>query len=454
MEQKTSIYLPIDQLHPHPDNPRKDLGDLTELIDSIRKNGILQNLTVIPEDEEWTGFRVLIGHRRLAAAKEIAYIREVPCTIVENMSRADQIGIMLEENMQRNDLTYLEQAQSFQLMLDLGETVESVATKTGFSESTVRHRVEIAKLNPELVRQRAEHPYYQFSLTDYMKLEQVDDISVREEILKDATDGRDIEWKIARAKQEKQEKETKTVLESALKTKRIRKAKPGERWRSVTETVKQFDLQKEAPKDLDLPEGIDYCYETSGSFLYVLHIKQPVKAEETESEKRAKEREKKRKKTRELQKVWERQRQTFVKDLAAGHYTMPKKDELREIEEEIWKEIIRRDTWVTVSLQYIAEYLMEKAWYESDEKEKTARKLQARDLKPALQKLIVLDRSFSVRTGTDAENLVDYEVELKKELAEQTKNLYGLLERFGFQTDPEVYRLLDGDMSVIDEGET
>ena len=42
MEQKTSIYLPIDQLHPHPDNPRKDLGDLTELIDSIRKNGILE----------------------------------------------------------------------------------------------------------------------------------------------------------------------------------------------------------------------------------------------------------------------------------------------------------------------------------------------------------------------------------------------------------------------------
>lgn len=48
IEQNQVVLLPINELHPHPDNPRKDLGDLTELADSIKANGILQNLTVVP----------------------------------------------------------------------------------------------------------------------------------------------------------------------------------------------------------------------------------------------------------------------------------------------------------------------------------------------------------------------------------------------------------------------
>lgn len=72
------IYIPADQIHEHPDNPRKDLGDLTELAESIRQNGIMQNLTVIPgywdnkrgfHEEEYT---LLIGHRRYSAGKMAA----------------------------------------------------------------------------------------------------------------------------------------------------------------------------------------------------------------------------------------------------------------------------------------------------------------------------------------------------------------------------------------------
>ena len=59
--------IPVAQLHPHPDNPRKDLGDITELTASIKANGVLQNLTVVPRNTD--GYTVIIGHRRLAAAK-------------------------------------------------------------------------------------------------------------------------------------------------------------------------------------------------------------------------------------------------------------------------------------------------------------------------------------------------------------------------------------------------
>lgn len=75
----------------HPDNPRKDLGDLTELSESIKKKGIMQNLTVIPGywDENRAhhdeGYTLIIGHRRFAAGK-MAGVTMYPCRIVEDMS--------------------------------------------------------------------------------------------------------------------------------------------------------------------------------------------------------------------------------------------------------------------------------------------------------------------------------------------------------------------------------
>ena len=110
--------IPIAALLPHPDNPRKDVGDISELTESIRKNGIMQNLTVIPthgvpNEVEQTLYYVLIGNRRLAAAKEALGVSgvDLPCKVVTGLSPAEQLSIMLEENMQREDLTPAEQAQ-------------------------------------------------------------------------------------------------------------------------------------------------------------------------------------------------------------------------------------------------------------------------------------------------------------------------------------------------------
>ena len=121
-----TVRIPISQLKPNPDNPRKDLGDLTELTESIKKNGVMQNLTVMPDTDG--KYLMLIGHRRMAAA-QAAGLDELECRIVDEMSRNEQISIMLTENIQRNDLTVLEQAESFQLMLDLGDNVETIAEK-------------------------------------------------------------------------------------------------------------------------------------------------------------------------------------------------------------------------------------------------------------------------------------------------------------------------------------
>ena len=59
MDIPKMVYLPVERLHPHPDNPRKDLGDLTELADSIKQNGILQNLTVVPNGDDFLAWECM-----------------------------------------------------------------------------------------------------------------------------------------------------------------------------------------------------------------------------------------------------------------------------------------------------------------------------------------------------------------------------------------------------------
>lgn len=168
--------ISIEKLRPHPNNPRKDLGDLTELSESIKANGIFQNLTVVPNDHDT--YTVIIGHRRMAAS-QLAGLTELPCAIVE-MSEKEQLGTMLLENMQRSDLTIYEQAQGFQLMLDLGESVESIAEKTGFGKSTIYKRVKLCQLDKEKFMKAQKRGA---TLEDYAKLDKITDPELKNRAL-------------------------------------------------------------------------------------------------------------------------------------------------------------------------------------------------------------------------------------------------------------------------------
>lgn len=169
------VNIDVNRIYPHPSNPRKDLGDLAELSESIKAQGVLQNLTVVP----WEGdYRAVIGHRRHAAAK-LAGLEEVPCVIAD-MDEKTQVATMLLENIQRNDLTVWEQAQGFQMMLDLGETAQTIAKKTGFSETTVRKRLFVASLDAKESKGAYERGA---TLEDYMKLQQLTNEKKRNKVL-------------------------------------------------------------------------------------------------------------------------------------------------------------------------------------------------------------------------------------------------------------------------------
>lgn len=177
---ETLVEISTDKLFPHPDNPRRDLGDLTELTESVRERGILQNLTVVrhpfAEKEEYT---VVIGHRRLEAAKR-AGLATVPCRVTY-MDEREMIATMLLENMQRTDLTPLEEAEGMQMMMDLGESVNAISQKTGLSESTVRRRVRLTKLDRDKLKEASAER--QITMTDLDRLFDIEDEDKRNKLL-------------------------------------------------------------------------------------------------------------------------------------------------------------------------------------------------------------------------------------------------------------------------------
>lgn len=173
--------IPRSKLEPHPDNPRKDLGDLTELAASIKRSGLLQNLTVVPHPDKPDMYRIIIGHRRFAASALAGGIDELPCAI-EDMSPADQVATMLAENMQRNDLTIADQVGGVQMMLDLGESVKAIAGKTGLSETSVRKRVSIAALPKKEMQLAADKGA---TLIDLLEVTTLSDPEAQANVLKD-----------------------------------------------------------------------------------------------------------------------------------------------------------------------------------------------------------------------------------------------------------------------------
>lgn len=132
-------------IDPHPDNPRKNIGDVTDLAASIKANGLLSPLSVVPNGER---YRVIAGHRRLAACKQ-AGTGAVPCFVLD-LDPLQQLEAMVTENCQREQLTVLEEADAIQGMLDLGATTASVAHRLGRSGDYVRDRAKAASIDNEV----------------------------------------------------------------------------------------------------------------------------------------------------------------------------------------------------------------------------------------------------------------------------------------------------------------
>ena len=139
-------WLPLDVLTPHPENPRTSLGDLSELVRSIRSHGILEPLVVLPADDN--GEHLLVaGHRRHAAAQRAGTVTTVP-VVVRAMTPVEVIEAMLSENTNRSDLTVAEEVRAVERLMSLedGLTPTKLCRRIGRSQAWVRSRMAVTIL--------------------------------------------------------------------------------------------------------------------------------------------------------------------------------------------------------------------------------------------------------------------------------------------------------------------
>jgi len=157
VEQKEKglvVEMDIESLTPNLFQPRKsfDKEKMEELKGSIKKHGIIQPVVV---RKMANGFEVVAGERRLKAAKEIG-LKKIPA-IIRSINNEKSLEIALVENIQREDLNPVEQANAFKRLIDEFKlTQQELAEATGKSRALVTNTIRLLKLNPEIQKNIAE----------------------------------------------------------------------------------------------------------------------------------------------------------------------------------------------------------------------------------------------------------------------------------------------------------
>lgn len=148
---RSLMLIPTEDITPNPRQPRREFSrdELSDLMSSIAQHGLIQPLTVRPTEH---GFELVAGEGRLRACIMLG-MREIPC-VIKSVS-AEQSGLMaLIENVQRRDLSCIEEAEAYKrLLVEFGMTQEQLGVKLGKSQSYLSNKLRLLRL-PESVREK------------------------------------------------------------------------------------------------------------------------------------------------------------------------------------------------------------------------------------------------------------------------------------------------------------
>ena len=150
---RPTAVLPVEFIQPGRFQPRKSMDpeEMESLVKSVRQNGILQPILVRPNEAQTDSYEIIAGERRWRAAQQ-AQLHEIP-VVVKELSDSQALEIALVENLQRQDLSALEEADGYRrLMEEFNHTQEELSKALGKSRSHVANMIRLLGL-PDSVKE-------------------------------------------------------------------------------------------------------------------------------------------------------------------------------------------------------------------------------------------------------------------------------------------------------------
>ncbi len=169
--------IPIEKIDPNPQQARSELGDVKDLMSSIKEKGILEPIIVRPRHGR---YEIIAGERRFIASKKIG-LKDIPC-IEKNVEDNEAMEIALIENLQRKDLDAFEEADGLNALAAMyGYSHEDIAKKIGKARSTITEIINLSKI-PKEVRSLC-HENNITSRTTLLEISKLKDVEQMEELI-------------------------------------------------------------------------------------------------------------------------------------------------------------------------------------------------------------------------------------------------------------------------------
>lgn len=250
-------FISVNNIRPNPYQPRKVFFDklmLDELANSIKEFGVMQPVSVRRINQEY--FELIAGERRLRATK-LAGLTEIPAIIID-VNDKDSAVIALIENLQRENLNYLEEAEGYyNLINDYDLTQEEVAKQVGKSQSTIANKLRILKLSDQVKKVLLDNHLSERHARALLKLPtEALQISILNKVIEQTLNVKKTEELIERTlnRMMEQKKTNKSTVKRYLKDIRI-----------FTNTIKQaVDMIESSGVDVDYKvKEVDDAYEIS-----------------------------------------------------------------------------------------------------------------------------------------------------------------------------------------------
>src|SRR5699024_4156727 len=247
--QDDVVQLPVSNVQPNSYQPRTEFNEekIKELAQTFQTHGIIQPIIVRKTEEEQ--YELIAGERRLRAAKFLEW--ETISSIIRDLSDAETAQIALIENIQREELSVIEEAQAYRQLIYLHElTQEALAQRLGKSQSTVANRLRLLQLPEEILVGLMDKQITERHDGAMMKLEETLQKEVFEQIVKDKLNVRQTEELIEKLLKKPAEKKKQAKPKMISKDIRIATNTIRESLKMITETGIEVESEEEELDDV------------------------------------------------------------------------------------------------------------------------------------------------------------------------------------------------------------